>query len=197
MLPPPPPPLPPMRAPQRAKIVHSVSSTSSNLFDSHEHIVLEQVLHSHTLTTHEGAKKIDRPFQPCHMFFYGSLMDAKVIQAILALCETPKTSPATLSGFKIKMWGIYPALIPSDPSDQVVGCTWKVDNENHFKRLAAYETAVYTWVECEAHLDNEVILKDCRTFCWAGSPDSKELEEGNFDLERYQKYFKSSVVRRK
>jgi len=34
----------------------------------------------------------------------------------------------------------------------------------------------------------------CYTFCWAGSPDSKELEEGVFDFERYQRYFKPSVV---
>lgn len=39
------------------------------------------------------------------------------------------------------------------------------------------------------------VLTDCRTFCWAGNPESKELEEGWFDLGRYQRYFKTSVVR--
>jgi len=87
------------------------------------------------------------------------------------------------------MWGTYPALIPSD-SSKVKGRVWKVDSEEHFNRLAAYETAAYTWIECE-------VIEGCRAFCWAGHPESTELEDGSFDLERYQKYFKASVTRRR
>ena len=140
--------------------------------------------------------KSTRPFQPCHMFFYGSLMDAEVIQAILNLPELPTTTPATISGFQIKMWGIYPTLI-SSTSGEVVGCVWEVSSEEHFERLAAYETAAYTWVECAAVLEDGAVLRGCRTFCWAGKADSEELEDGHFDLQRYQKYFKASVTRRR
>lgn len=130
------------------------------------------------------------------MFFYGSLMDPEVIQAILNLSELPVTKPATLSGYQIKMWGIYPALIPKE-SGRVTGYVWEVTSEDQFERLAAYETTAYRWVECDAVLEDGAVLKGCRTFCWAGAPDSRELEDGNFDLERYQKYFKSSVTRRR
>lgn len=34
-----------------------------------------------------------------------------------------------------------------------------------------------------------------RTFIWRGDPESKELEDGIFDFERWKKYFKASVVR--
>lgn len=130
------------------------------------------------------------------MFFYGSLMDPEVIQAVLRLSDLPTTKPATISGFLVKMWGIYPALIPSS-SGEVIGSVWEVTLEDHFERLAAYETAAYTWVECNATLEDGTVLQGCRTFCWSGSPDSKELEDGSFDLERYQKYFKSSVTRQR
>ncbi|KAH9874594.1 hypothetical protein IAQ61_003784 [Plenodomus lingam] len=94
------------------------------------------------------------------------------------------------------MWGIYPTLIPSH-GGSVTGTVWKVTSEAHFDRLAAYETAAYRWDECDAVLEDGEILGNCRTFCWAGEPDSKELEKGSFDLERYQKYFKPSVTRRR
>ncbi|XPS98314.1 hypothetical protein M3J09_007522 [Ascochyta lentis] len=136
------------------------------------------------------------PFQPFYMFFYGSLMDSEVLQAILDLPELPSTRPATISGFRIKMWGIYPTLIPCH-SGNVSGTVWKVASKAHFDRLAAYETAAYRWDECDTVLEGGEILRNCRTFCWAGEPDSKELEDGSFDLERYQRYFKSSVTRRR
>jgi gamma-glutamylcyclotransferase (GGCT)/AIG2-like uncharacterized protein YtfP len=128
------------------------------------------------------------------MFFYGSLMDPEVIHAILDLSDIPTTRPATIFGFQIKIWGIYPALIPNT-SGKVVGSVWEVTLEDHFERLAAYETAAYRWVKCDAVLEDGSVLRGCRTFCWAGEPDSNELENGSFDLERYQKYFKSSVTR--
>jgi gamma-glutamylcyclotransferase (GGCT)/AIG2-like uncharacterized protein YtfP len=130
------------------------------------------------------------------MFFYGSLMDSEVLQSILDLPELPTTRPATISGFLIKMWGIYPTLIPCH-SGSVTGTVWKVTSDAHFDRLVAYETAAYRWDECDAVLEGGEVLRNCRTFCWAGEPDSKELEDGSFDLERYQKYFKSSITRRR
>ena len=53
------------------------------------------------------------------------------------------------------------------------------------------------WEECEAVLEGGEVLGGSRVFCWAGDPDSRELEEGSFDLERYQKYFKASVTRKR
>jgi hypothetical protein len=135
-------------------------------------------------------------FQTCHMFSDGSLMDPEVIQSILTLSEAPITRPTTIPDFQTRMWSIYPALIFSS-SGKVAGSVWKVTSKDHFERLAAYETAVYTWTKCEAVLEDSRVLEECRTFCWAGEPDSNELEDGMFDLVLYQKYFKLSVTRRR
>ena len=81
----------------------------------------------------------------------------------------------------------------------MTGAVWKVTSEDHFDKLAAYETAAYRLSdECEAVLvEGGELLRGVRTFVWAGRPDSKELEEGGFDLERYRRYFKASVTRRR
>ena len=86
--------------------------------------------------------------------------------------------------------------MPSE-SGKVLGSVPEIRTGNHFEHLATYETAAYTWTECEAVLEDVTVLRGCRTFCWAGNPNSKELEEGSFDLERYQKYFKPSVTRQR
>ncbi|KAF1949804.1 hypothetical protein CC80DRAFT_579576 [Byssothecium circinans] len=195
--PPPPPPPPPTRPPKPSNPAVPTSPPPplpSDAIEAFGAIDKTRFLQSLKATT--KANISSEPFQPCHMFFYGSLMDPEVIQAILNLSEPPTTRPATISGFQIKMWGIYPTLIPGR-SGMVVGCVWEVTSEDHFERLAAYETAAYRWVECDAVLEDGAVLKGCRTFCWAREPDSSELEDGSFDLGRYQKYFKSSVTRRR
>ncbi|KFY43814.1 hypothetical protein V494_01808 [Pseudogymnoascus sp. VKM F-4513 (FW-928)] len=135
------------------------------------------------------------PFDPCPLFFYGSLIDPEVIQAVLELPETPVVESGSVCGFSTKMWGIYPALIPHE-GGTVSGSIWRVNNESQFLRLKEYETSAYTWCPCDIELSNGDVLTGCRTFCWAGDPDSNELEEGTFDLQRYQRYFKASVVRK-
>lgn len=140
-------------------------------------------------------KDTETPFEPCPFFFYGSLMDPEVLQAVLELPETPIVESGSVCGFSIKMWGIYPALIPHE-GGVVSGSTWRVNSESHFLRLKKYETSAYTWCTCDIELSSREVLSKCRTFCWAGGSDSKELEEGTFDLQRYQRYFKASVVRK-
>jgi hypothetical protein len=154
---------------------------------------------------HEAFKglKVDesgRKFRPLHMFFYGSLMDSDVLQAILNLPDLPQMQPATITGYRIKMWSIYPTLVPSGSRgiSSMKGMLWETTADKQIDRLAAYETAAYRSEECEVVLvGSGEVIRSCRTFCWAGEADSKELEEGCFDLEWYQKYFKPSVVRRR
>ena len=135
------------------------------------------------------------PFTPCFMFFYGSLMDAEVLQSVLGLRHTPIVKRGVTEGFAMKMWGIYPTIIPSKEG-KIAGTVWKVDLVHHFSRLQEYETGAYTWCSCDVKREDGEMLQGCRTFCWAGDANSKELDEGSFDLGRYQKYFKASVVRK-
>ncbi|CBX95576.1 hypothetical protein LEMA_P027280.1 [Plenodomus lingam JN3] len=139
----------------------------------------------------------NEPFHPFPIFFYGSLMDPEVLQSILALPQPPSPKPATLTGYRIKMWGINPALLPSlTGSVPVTGVLWHVASADRFARLAAYETAAYRWETCERVLvEGGERVGGCRVVCWAGDPEGGELEEGGFGFERYRRYFKGSVVR--
>lgn len=140
-------------------------------------------------------KGAEPPFEPCPLFFYGSLMNPEVLQAVLELPEAPIVESGSVCGFSIKMWGIYPALIPHE-GGRVSGSMWRVNTELHFLRLKEYEASTYTCCVCDIELNSGEVLSDCRAFCWAGDFDSKELEEGTFDLQRYQRYFKASVVQK-
>ncbi|KFZ05445.1 hypothetical protein V501_08347 [Pseudogymnoascus sp. VKM F-4519 (FW-2642)] len=140
-------------------------------------------------------KGAEPPFEPCPFFFYGSLMDPEVLQAVLELPEAPIVESGSVCGFSMKMWGIYPALIPHE-GGRVSGSVWRVNTESHFLGLKEYETSAYTCCACDIELSSGEVLSGCRTFCWAGDSDSRELEEGTFDLQRFQRYFKASVVRK-
>ena len=122
-------------------------------------------------------------------------MDPEVLQTILGLPSPPVVQKGTIFGFVVKMWGIYPTLVPSD-GGRVYGTFWRVQGLSQFLRLKEYETSAYTWSHCDIETSNGDCLRECRTFCWAGDPESGELQEGSFDLERYQRYFKPSVVRK-
>ncbi|KAI5806339.1 hypothetical protein EDC01DRAFT_148446 [Geopyxis carbonaria] len=196
--PPPPPPLPPSSR-REGKISKPSTNTAMPRPPIPTSLLPEQDNRANTASYYQflqATKVHSEPFHPCYMFFYGSLMDPEVLQAILDLPKLPTTKPATISGFRIKMWSIYPTLL-SSYSGSVTGTVWKVTSEAHFDRLVAYETSHYRWTKCEAVLEGGEVLSNCLTFCWAEKLNSKELEDGSFDLEHYQKYYKSSVTRRR
>lgn len=112
----------------------------------------------------------------------------------LSLQEAPTLDEGWITDFSIKMWGIYPTLIPYD-GGRVSGMVARVETEEHFQRLAEYETSAYTWCPCRIYSQDGRVENRARTFIWSGDPASRELVEGEFDLARYQKYFKRSVVR--
>jgi gamma-glutamylcyclotransferase (GGCT)/AIG2-like uncharacterized protein YtfP len=124
-------------------------------------------------------------FQPCHIFFYGSLMGPDVLQTVLDLPQLPVLQTGWIQGFTMRMWGIYPALVPADDAPKVSGAVWRINEESHMKRLMDYETSAYVPCHCTIYLENGHVLLDCRVFVWAGDSGSTELEEGSFDLGRY------------
>ncbi|KAF2794815.1 hypothetical protein K505DRAFT_324520 [Melanomma pulvis-pyrius CBS 109.77] len=191
---PPPPPLPPASRPRNLKlpspILHRPGQPSNF---GYEPVDKDTVKRPRTSLAGEKTKHCAPPLVPCHMFFYGSLMDLDVLQAITGLPEAPSVKKGTITGFAIRMWGTYPALVPCS-TGKVNGTVWEVASGAHFRRLADYETSAYTWCECSVVLEDGESLPNCRTFCWAGDVDSRDLEEGEFDFERYQKYFKPSVL---
>lgn len=108
-------------------------------------------------------------------------MDAEVLQPVLGLLDIPSVVKGEINGFSMKMWGVYPTVIRNE-GGKISGTVWKADLESHFIRLQEHETEVYTWCFCDIELEDGQVLQGFRAFCWAGDPDSKELDEGSFDL---------------
>lgn len=135
---------------------------------------------------------------PQHLFVYGSLMNPEVMQVMLQLPSPPTYRLAKARGMRLRMWGIYPALIRSNEDDssqiEVAGRVYVIEHLDHFNRLQEYETNAYTWVSCDVEYEDGTHEQKCRTFVWAGAPDSQELEDGTFDAERYEQHFKARVL---
>lgn len=137
-------------------------------------------------------------WEPRNFFFYGSLMDPEVLQTVLGLSELPTVSTGYIKGFKIKMWGIYPTLVPATENEdtKVMGTFWTVHRLDYQKRLTEYESSAYTTTEVTIIENDGENDHQGFVFCWAGAEDSPDLEDGFFDLARYQQYFKPSLLKR-
>ena len=55
--------------------------------------------------------------------------------------------PAKVQQCKLKMWAKYPAR--TGDNDEVQGIAWKVQVQEHAKRLAKYETRAYEIAACK------------------------------------------------
>ncbi|KAI1177559.1 hypothetical protein F4777DRAFT_197603 [Nemania sp. FL0916] len=60
-------------------------------------------------------------FKPCYMFFYGTLMDPDILQDVTECPTKPVLQPGWITGFKPKMWSIFPTLLPPDDSPPASG----------------------------------------------------------------------------
>lgn len=116
---------------------------------------------------------------------------------ILSLESTPELRPAYLEGFRCKLWGQYPALLPGESenkdqsanqsqcaraSQRVEGAAWRVRNAGDAEKLASYETRHYMPVPCEIqYLDGKApVVEGGYVFLFVGN--QKDLSEGEFDL---------------
>ena len=123
-------------------------------------------------------------------------MDPDVLKSVLGLSKLPEAETCFITGFTIKMWGIYPTLVPSDETDvKITGTFWKVSNSEQVMRLSAYESKAYTTTQVTIFPDYGEPIENGQAFCWAGDPNSSDLDHGSFDLIHYQKYFKKSLLR--
>jgi hypothetical protein len=136
-------------------------------------------------------------WRPRVFFFYGSPVDPEVLQAVLGLPELPTVSTGCVKGFRVKMWGIYPALVPAKEGEdsKVMGIFWTIHRLEYQKRLAEYETSAYTTAEVTIFEDDGKNSHQGYAFCWAGDEDSQDLQDGSFDLARYQQHFKLSLLK--
>lgn len=135
------------------------------------------------------------PFTPCYLFFYGSLQDEDVLRAISGTNSTPKLRDCSIQGYGLKLWSVYPTLVPK-ADGKVVGKAWWCETETQFAALQRYETKAYTWAFCEIEMGDGEVVKEGRVFVWAGEPESADLTDGVFDLEVWRTNWKPNLFGR-
>ncbi|KAI1313606.1 hypothetical protein F5Y03DRAFT_103059 [Xylaria venustula] len=153
---------------------------------------------------------IERPlltFQPFYFFFYGSLQLPSVLDSVcdITTSDTSKGKEnernkennaivlrkgASIAGWKIKMWGPYPALVVADEKmDRVQGVAWLCEKTEHVAKLCTYESEAYRMAYCDVEVpaadgNGVEIIRNARTFV-SNRPD--ELRDGEFSIEEYQR----------
>ncbi|KAG6355293.1 hypothetical protein INS49_003254 [Diaporthe citri] len=109
-------------------------------------------------------REMELPFKLCHVFFYGSLMDAQILQTVAKLANPPPIRNGIVRGFKIKMWGIYPTVVP-DKRGVVTGTVWHTDDASHPLHLQEYETRAYKLCGCEVEFKEGHKILASKIFC--------------------------------
>ncbi|KAI0455663.1 hypothetical protein F5B21DRAFT_523442 [Xylaria acuta] len=133
-------------------------------------------------------------FEPFYFFFYGSLQIPDVLQGVCEIDDKDSITlrkNASINGWKYKMWGPYPALVPAAADDEegrVGGTVWLCEKPEHVARLCNYETSAYRMAYCDVLVPSvegscQEIIKNARTF--VNNQNSDELTEGSFDVEGY------------
>ncbi|KAJ5178916.1 hypothetical protein N7492_002126 [Penicillium capsulatum] len=161
-----------------------LSAIASNLTD-------EEIEAASTVpgTTYEDGWPQD-PIRDEQCFFYGSLMDPQTLSQVLKSSKPPPVlHRAILTGYRIKLWGPYPALVEGQASDFVDGMVCEFLSPTELDRLASYETDKYRRLSCLVEvLNDDGSVKEtveAITFAWNGGQD--ELREGTFDLKQWKK----------
>jgi Gamma-glutamyl cyclotransferase, AIG2-like len=107
-------------------------------------------------------------FKPGYFFYYGSLMDAEVLQTIIELPYCPILERGYITNWKLKIWGIHPTLVPAESESKVEGVFWFISNPAHVERLATYETEAYKMTPVYIQIEKtgaHGVAEEVSTFC--------------------------------
>lgn len=123
-------------------------------------------------------------FNPQLIFFYGSRTVPCILQRVLSLCEPPTYYRASIDSFKVKMYGVYPALVKATDEGIVQGLVYTVKSEDDMQKLIAYEGDAYRLTWCFARMLDptpavQVHVYMIRNFEYCGPPEL--LRDGEFN----------------
>ncbi|CAJ2509816.1 Uu.00g057160.m01.CDS01 [Anthostomella pinea] len=137
-------------------------------------------------------------FEPFWFFFYGSLQLPRVLARVCWLDrkgdeELVMRKGASIGGWKIMLWGPFPALVPSADEARVQGMAWKCERPEHLAALASYETDAYRLEYCKVTIESSdengakkvEVIDNARTF--VSTEEADDLDEGEWLLEEYVK----------
>lgn len=134
-------------------------------------------------------------FNPRYYFFYGTLMDADVLQAVTEVEEYPILHEATVSGYIMKIWNDrHPAVLPTNqPTDIVKGKVWLATTVDQCLRIQMFDTVAYRPANCIVETSDgkraPALVSE-----WAQGAHSDELSDGTFDLELWQARYKKDML---
>lgn len=136
----------------------------------------------------------EEEFEPCLLFFYGTLMDPAVLMSVAMLEKLPELEDAWVEGLEMKMWNdLYPTLIPDDSAGtRISSKVLRATSMNQCMRLQLYEISAYEVCNCLVHLGEKEPVS-ALTFKWSGDSKSDELMDFVFDLAYWQEHHKSSM----
>lgn len=97
----------------------------------------------------------------------------------------PTLSRAQVLDHNIKLRGPYPALVKTDTDNVTgpVGMIYRLEEEQHLRRLEFYEGVNYKLGTCNVLKEGEARPVSCYTFLWNGRP--WDLKEGVFDTTMF------------
>lgn len=175
----------------------------------HQHIPQSQRIQSQRIQSQRLDKKPIAE-KPKSYFLYGTLSDPSTLQSVLSCSDRPVLRPARLEGYKMQMWGAYPALIPPSPppsiatdadegeahdivgaKDVVGGVLFEPSEFEHagnvHERSHAYEGANYERTTCLVDVKGQTTKVCANTFVWVGDTNElTETRECGFDLREWQ-----------
>ncbi|EZF29936.1 hypothetical protein TMEN_2888 [Trichophyton mentagrophytes] len=122
-------------------------------------------------------------------FFYGTLMDPTLLVQLLHLDKLPDLRPASIKGYKFKLWGPYPALLDDEHDDSAVieGAVYNVESVEHAHALANYETKNYTTGTTTAYYSDGQQPETDQVTIYVFAGNRSDLSEGDFNLQRWMK----------
>ncbi|KAI1484051.1 hypothetical protein F4774DRAFT_423535 [Daldinia eschscholtzii] len=129
-------------------------------------------------------------FEPFYFFFYGSLQAQRTLMRACRLDDPhPTLVPASIKGWRTKMWGQYPALVAAE-GNEVKGMCWKCEKPEHVGHLRVYETDAYRMEFCKITTEKGEVIENGRVF--VSTEPEEMLTEGSFDLAWYTESYSNS-----
>jgi len=182
------------------KTMTTIAGETKTKFAVAETPLLEGVGTGNAAALMGPGQNVADPDTPLPLFFYGSLMDPEVLQIILQLPDSPVMEKTSITGYRLKMWGLHPTLVP-DPKGKVAGLAWVSSGWKDVIKLQRYQTGKYMPCDCQIRYESsegdegDELVEPGKTFCWRGDPNSNELQDGEFDLDFYQINIKPEILR--
>jgi len=106
-----------------------------------------------------------------------------MLREILDLEQRPTFRTARMIGYKLRLWGQYPALV-HEPGEVVHGLAFDKATELDAQKLAAYETNNYQSTPCNIEaLDSNGQETTLEGYVFKYCGDPLELSDGSFDLD--------------